>query len=317
MSILQEAQSSHSGPVNTNRNMPDIARTRPAVTGRIDRVGMGNIEMPVRLLSPTGNVVQALAHVDAYVSLDSAHAKGIHMSRLFLAVQNHLETSVFSPSGLEALLQTFIEKHEGLSKAAEIRLQFDWLRKRRALVSDQSGWRSYPVVYHAVLDEEGFRVTVETTVTYSSTCPCSAALARQLIQEQFERDLQSGMELSAESFHAWLGRAESICATPHSQRSEADIRLEVAPGRDAPSLDRVIDAAEDALQTPVQAAVKREDEQAFALRNGQNLMFCEDAARRLKQRFDTFTELSDFRIQVTHKESLHPHNAVAVITKGA
>ena len=64
-------------------------------------------------------------------------------------------------------------------------------------------------------------------------------------------------------------------------------------------------------------AVKREDEQAFALRNGQNLMFCEDAARRLKQRFDTFTELSDFRISVTHKESLHPHNAVAIITKGA
>jgi GTP cyclohydrolase I len=31
----------------------------------------------------------------------------------------------------------------------------------------------------------------------------------------------------------------------------------------------------------VQTAVKRADEQAFALANGQNLMFCEDAARRL------------------------------------
>ena len=36
-----------------------------------------------------------------------------------------------------------------------------------------------------------------------------------------------------------------------------------------------------ALGTTLQTAVKRADEQAFALANGQNLMFCEDAARRL------------------------------------
>ena len=36
---------------------------------------------------------------------------------------------------------------------------------------------------------------------------------------------------------------------------------------------------EAALGTPVQTAVKREDEQAFARLNGRNLMFCEDAPR--------------------------------------
>ena len=48
----------------------------------------------------------------------------------------------------------------------------------------------------------------------------------------------------------------------------------------------MIDLVENVLQTPVQAAVKREDEQAFALRNGQNLMFCEDAARRIQRALD-------------------------------
>ena len=38
---------------------------------------------------------------------------------------------------------------------------------------------------------------------------------------------------------------------------------------------------EAALGTPVQTAVKREDEQAFARLNAANLMFCEDAARRV------------------------------------
>ena len=44
----------------------------------------------------------------------------------------------------------------------------------------------------------------------------------------------------------------------------------------------LINTLEDELKTPVQAAVKREDEQEFARLNGQNLMFCEDAARKIK-----------------------------------
>jgi GTP cyclohydrolase I len=314
MSILQEAHNGQSITPDTERSMPDIAKSRPAVTGRIDRVGMSDIEMPIRILGPAGAVLQAPSRIDAYVSLDAKEAKGIHMSRIFLALQDHMESQVFNPSGLKQLLETFIAKHEGLSASAEIRIEFDWLRKRRALVSDRMGWRSYPVAYHAVLEQGEFKLSMETTVTYSSTCPCSAALARQLIQEQFQADVQAGLPVNAASVFEWLGRAESIRATPHSQRSEAHLQLTVKDSDSSPSLDMIIGAAEDALQTPVQAAVKREDEQAFALRNGQNLMFCEDAARRLKRCFDGVDTISGYQIRVTHKESLHPHNAEAIIT---
>ena len=70
------------------------------------------------------------------------------------------------------------------------------------------------------------------------------------------------------------------------------------------------------MGTPVQAAVKREDEQAFAELNGRNLMFCEDAARIVKRTLDADPRVSDFRAKIRHEESLHPHDAVAVITKG-
>ena len=43
-------------------------------------------------------------------------------------------------------------------------------------------------------------------------------------------------------------------------------------------LRTLIDASEQVLGTALQTAVKRADEQAFALANGQNLMFCEKAA---------------------------------------
>jgi GTP cyclohydrolase I len=66
----------------------------------------------------------------------------------------------------------------------------------------------------------------------------------------------------------------------------------------------------------VQAAVKREDEQEFARRNAHGPMFCEDAGRRLKAALDGDARLSDWRVEVAHLESLHPHDAVAIAAKG-
>ena len=68
--------------------------------------------------------------------------------------------------------------------------------------------------------------------------------------------------------------------------------------------------------TPVQTAVKREDEQAFAKLNADNLMFCEDAARRVHAALDADERVVDFHAKVSHFESLHAHDAVAVVTKG-
>lgn len=61
----------------------------------------------------------------------------------------------------------------------------------------------------------------------------------------------------------------------------------------------------------MQTAVKRADEQAFALANGQNLMFCEDAARRLSTVLRRSPDIVALNVRVVHAESLHAHDAVA------
>ena len=45
-------------------------------------------------------------------------------------------------------------------------------------------------------------------------------------------------------------------------------------------------------------------------------MFCEDAARRVQQALDADERIADFWLRASHYESLHPHNAVAVASKG-
>ncbi|TDR40789.1 GTP cyclohydrolase I [Tahibacter aquaticus] len=301
---------------NAVRSLPDVAKEmQPHVAGTLDWVGMGEIEVPVSINNPDGRTVQSGARVTAYVNLTDPDARGIHMSRLYLHVDKSLSNEPLTPCSLRRLLKDFLDSHTGLSDRALVRIRFDHLLRRPALVSDNSGWKSYPIVLTALMDRGQFSLEIGYEVVYSSTCPCSAALARQLIQERFGQDFARGRPLDYDQIVAWLGSEQGICATPHSQRSSAEVRVKLLQGFELPLIE-LIDCVEQALKTPVQTAVKRVDEQAFARLNGENLMFCEDAARRVQQALDADERIVDFWVRASHFESLHPHNAVAVATKG-
>ena len=297
--------------------LPDVANeARPVHAGALDWVGMGDIEVPVLLAGDDGVPMRTPARVSAYVNLTDPSARGIHMSRLYLQVDRHLSAELLTPCSLRRLLRDFLESHRGLSDRAFVQVAFDHMLRRRALKSDNSGWRAYPVTIAGRMEGGQLALELSVDVTYSSTCPCSAALARQLVQQRFAEDFPEGAAPDRASMLAWLGSEHGIHATPHSQRSTATIRVRLAPSfADFPIVD-LIDRAEQALGTPVQTAVKREDEQAFAALNGSNLMFCEDAARRLQAALDADPRVADFHVRVAHHESLHPHDAVAVATKG-
>jgi GTP cyclohydrolase I len=301
---------------NVIRSMPDIANeASAAVAGALDWVGMDEIDMPVRLVGADESVAQSAARVAAYVNLKAPDVRGIHMSRLYLHVDKALSAEPLTPCSLRRLLRDFLDSHAELSDRAMVRVAFDHLLRRPALKSDNSGWKSYPVAITAALDQGQFILELQVEVVYSSTCPCSAALARQLIQERFAQDFARGKPLDYDAVVAWLGSEQGICATPHSQRSVAQVRVKLAPSFGFPVAE-LIDSIERALQTPVQTAVKREDEQAFALLNGSNLMFCEDAARRVQNALASKEHIADFWIRAAHLESLHAHDAVAITTKG-
>ena len=307
--MLEQA---HDHSHTPNKAMPDVARdVGHELTGPLDWVGMEQIEMPVMVVSD-GRSFLTPAKINAFVSLNDTNARGIHMSRLFLLLQDHLENHKLSFTELNHLLQAFVKSHTGLSNSSRISVKYELMVKRLALKSDTAGWRSYPVEMDARSIDGKLQFTLGTEVLYSSTCPCSAALARQLIQQKFREDFPQAT-LSKEQILAWLGSPQGIVATPHSQRSSASVR--VAVKNDFAPID-LINLLEERLKTPVQAAVKRPDEQEFALLNGQNPLFCEDAARRLRDLLENSLQFTDYWIKVEHQESLHPHNAVSTVCKG-
>lgn len=271
-------------------------------------VGMEGIALPITLVDQPNSSLSAKANV--FVSLDKADAKGIHMSRLYLKLKESLTNEPLTMDALATLLQTLVSSQGGLSLAARLQLDFELTMRKPALLSGQFGYQTYPVSIRCEYINEQIITELSLSIPYSSTCPCSAALSRQAmsdaIAEQFSEEV-----VSKEALLAWITSQQGSVATPHSQRSFAYLKLQLQHNI-LPNFSGLIKHFEEVIGTPVQTAVKREDEQAFAKLNAENLMFCEDAARRIKQALENNEQISDYWFKVEHQESLHAHNAVVV-----
>lgn len=309
--LIEAVVTTHS---NTPRRLPDVAFDAAAAARPLDWVGMSNIALPLRVASGNGEAIQVAASVDVSVDLRDADARGIHMSRMYLQLQDAFASETVTPAGLRRVLQALIEGQGGLSSAARLLLRYEQLLLRPALASANAGWKRYPVEIDATLLDGHLHLGLRFSVEYSSTCPASAALSRQLNAERFVEDFAAARPLSTAVVGEWLASERGLAATPHAQRSRADIRVELRPAFDELPLNALIDAIEQALGTPVQTAVKREDEQAFARLNAENLMFCEDAARRVAAALSGDPRIDRYDAQVAHFESLHAHDAVARVS---
>ena len=288
--------------------LPDVAASGNAGSLLpLEWVGMQGIALPL-WLEEGGQAQQVHACADVHVDVPDPRVKGIHMSRLYTLLDAFAAAGPVDAAELAALLRRMVDSHaDCASTQARLALSFPLLRRQPALLTaGLAGWKAYPVRLQATLSPHGFAMTLALEVGYSSTCPCSAALARQLLADGFAAQFGSG-RIDADAARGWLLEHASL-ATPHSQRSTATVTVQLAQNAEL-DLFALIDLVEAALATPLQAAVKRADEQAFARLNGANLMYVEDAARRVQAALAP--RYAQASVAVRHMESLHPHDAVA------
>lgn len=279
----------------------------------INWVGMSAIHLPL-LFPINGKDVLQNVKLDIFVDLNSHTQRGIHMSRLYLLLQDEVAGKKIDELDWKKVLEKMISSQDGLSSQSLIKLNFDFIDQQKALVTNGAGWRSLPVqIQFKKSKDVELLQSMQFSVIYSSTCPASTALSLDARAKHFE--IEWGQKsLDFDQLKSWVGGTSGLVATPHAQRSFADIQINSLSPK--VKYQTYIEQAEAALQTRVQTAVKRSDEQKFAELNADNPLFCEDAVRILAKTFRAEKDICAFKLRVRHEESLHAHNAEAVIEFG-
>lgn len=268
----------------------------------LDWVGMGQIESALNL-----NGLHVPCDISLVVNLSEGN-RGIHMSRLYALMMEQFLNRDLKEVSLSEFLKAAITSQEGLSDKAGLAISLKYPVRTQALKSKTAGHRNYPVTIAAVQTSAEFQMWLKFEILYSSTCPQSAALSLEAIKNK----VSGGLDIKS---------VERLPATPHAQRSVMTCELlfstDINKNLDT-KIKFFIESVESVLKTPVQTAVKKADEMAFAELNSENLMFCEDAVRRIDTEFLSKTtngsELLGYKIKTRHEESLHPHNAVSLKT---
>lgn len=274
-------------------SMPDILHGYeiPQTPIGIERVGVSNFKIPLKVKDINGGFQEVEASIIGTISLEGVK-KGINMSRIIRSFYEYKD-QIFDIEILEKILKTY-EEDLG-SYGAHIQIDFNYriwqnsLRSKNNKNKPNGGWHYYKVTLEGLLKESGkFNKYIHFDFVYSSTCPCSLELS-----------------LHSQNTRGYL-------AIPHSQRSVARISLKL---NDFIWIEEIHQMCLKALKTETQVFVKREDEQAFAELNAAYPKFVEDSIRLLYKEFDQDHRISDFKIVVSHNESLHSHDALAVTTK--
>ena len=254
----------------------------------VQQVGVSGFRLPIRLQRPDGSSLEVEGRLEGTVLL-KAGVRGINMSRIIRSAYPHHERTM-SLECLEDALRAVLREVQ--SEAGRLRIDFSYPIEQRSLRSGMSGYQYYQVGMECVVDESlRLSRSLFFDFQYSSACPGSADLAD----------------------HAEATRG--IYSIPHSQRSLAQLQVRVADGGSL-TFEGILDYCRRALQTEGQVMVRRDDEQAFAEMNGAYTKFVEDAARLLYEQLDPEPDIADFRVTCRHLESLHAHDAIAVIVKG-
>lgn len=298
--------------------LPD-PQLNPVIAGAevpIQKVGIGPVDLPIKLARRDGDIEHIHAKASLYGSLDDPNAKGLNLSRFYLLMHETVADHM-SIEGLTDVLK-HMQHAQGSDHAyCKLRFSYPWiqqaLRTREELDHDapeeqvfkreedkvlsnekKKGHIFYDCELEAQLHGDEYRFYLTVDYIYSSTCPCSFELSEDATERRQK------------------------AANAHSQRSIAKITVEFDPDNIV-WIEDVVELAREYVPTEVQVVVKRRDEQAFAELNGANLIFTEDACRLLYQGLDQWYEqgkINDFCVVTDHLESLHPWNATAVIYKG-
>lgn len=258
--------------------MKELTDTQSELDDRkiaIDRVGVKALKFPLEVRNKDGSTQRTVATTALAVDLPH-HFKGTHMSRFVEVLNSH--GNCLDVREMTAIPEELLGRLE--ARKAHVEFRFPFFRSKPAPVTGMSGVMDYEVVFEAESDIEGnhdFMLTV--IVPVATLCPCSKAISDRGAHNQ------RGM-------------------VTYSVRFKEPIWIE-----------DLIDLVEASSSCELYSLLKRPDEKAVTERAYDNPVFVEDLVRNVAARSNAQKNIIWYRVEAENHESIHNHNAYAVVEK--
>ena len=275
----------------------------------IKKVGINGVQVPLKVLRKDKSINQSSADVSVYTNLTDK-VKGANMSRYRIVTEDYL---IGKDLNLREYIRELLKATRNTLEATDsyVKIKFDYYMVKEAPASKIKSHMNYKCCiegkqyfkkeylgvevkdydpkdnpslsgYKDVLHEDIY-LTVE--VPYTSLCPCSKEIS---------------------DYGA------------HNQRSFATVKVKLIDD-EIMWIEDVIDLVEGVASAPIINGLKRTDEAYQTEHMYENPRFVEDMVRVVAVELDEkFLDkvISDYSVVVNHEESIHLHNACAIITAG-
>lgn len=183
------------------------------------------------------------------------------------------------PVGLSEVESILDQLKEHLqAEKAFIRLEFPYFITKAAPVSGMKAPLDMDCVYKAEKDS-ALKWSIQVNVPVQTLCPCSKEIS---------------------DYGA------------HNQRALAKLTVQA---REFVWLEELVSIAEESASTPLYGLLKRPDEKYVTEHAYENPRFVEDAVREIALRLEADPRITWYRAEVESMESIHNHNAFAVVEK--
>lgn len=259
--------------------LPDIQATPDERGIAINQVGITDLRYPIQVLDQEGKPFPTVANITMSVHLPH-HFKGTHMSR-FLEVLARHEGEVTMRT-LPDILHDLKQRLD--AEEAHIEVGFTYFVTKEAPVSGLPAKVGCDCTFigasNGTHDDFALRVVVPVT----TLCPCSKEIS----------------EYGA-----------------HNQRGY--VTMEVRPRQhddgtwDLIWIEELISVAEKSGSAPLYALLKRSDERHVTMQAYENPVFVEDVVRNVAAKLRTDERITSFTVKTVNHESIHDHNAFAVV----
>lgn len=256
-------------------NLPDVQKQEPEHKIAIQKVGISQLMLPVFISQKVGGHQYTTAKIDCYVSL-AADLKGTNMSRIPRTIHEFLGVPL---TGMTISNMCEEIKNNAEAKDCELSFCFPYFVKKYAPVSNESGLVHYNVMFKGIKNSKDFKFILGVEAMTTNLCPCSKEIS------------DSGA---------------------HNQRCHIKLECEQTD-KSWIWLEDLIEISETSTSCPIYSVLKREDEKYVTEVAYQNPMFVEDVARSCYDKLINTNGISSFKIDVTAKESIHMHDARAII----